>query len=66
MGTAGDGGLRTRDELVIQFNTSVGLSLTPSVSLMETVGYMNSATGDFKANVLGLSLSYKFTDLFNN
>ena len=61
IGAAGGGGLRTGNGTVAQINTSLGYKIQPSVSLIGTLGRMDAITGDFKANVVGISLSYLFT-----
>lgn len=61
VGAAGGGGLRTGNGTVTQVNTSLGYKIKPSISVTGTLGRMNAITGDFKANVIGVSLNYLFT-----
>jgi hypothetical protein len=61
IGAAGGGGLSVGGGLVAQGNASVGYQLTDSLSILATAGRMEALKGDFKANVLGVSLGYQFT-----
>jgi hypothetical protein len=61
VGAAGGGGLAVGGGLVAQGNASVGYQLNKSLSVMGTIGRIQAARGDFKANVMGLSLGYQFT-----
>ena len=60
-GAAGGGGLAVGGGFVVQGNGSVGYRLSNAASLMATVGRMQSASGGFKANVVGVSMAYQFT-----
>jgi len=57
-GAAGGGGLAMGSGLVWQGNAGLGYDLGSSVSALVTAGRMEAFDGDFKANVLGLSLAY--------
>ncbi len=59
-GAAGGGGLAMGSGLVWQGNAGVGYEITPSLSALATLGRMEAVNGDFKANVTGLSLAWKF------
>ncbi len=61
LGAAGGGGLAVGSGLVGQANASVGYHLSKSLSLMATAGRINALKGDFKANLVGLTLAYQFT-----
>ncbi len=61
VGAAGGGGLAVGGGLVAQGNASLGYQINKSLSVMGTVGRIQAARGDFKANVIGLSLGYQFT-----
>lgn len=61
IGAAGGGGLAVGGGLVAQGNASLGYKLTDSLSIMASAGRMEALKGDFKANVLGISLGYQFT-----
>jgi len=60
VGAAGGGGLATGSGLVWQGNVGLGYDLHPSLSALVTAGRMGAFDGDFKADVLGLSLAYNF------
>lgn len=60
-GAAGGGGLAVGGGLVGQVNAGVGYRLSKSLSVMTTVGRIEALRGDFKANVVGVSLAYQFT-----
>ena len=60
VGAAGGGGLATGAGLVWQGNVGLGYDLHPSLSALATVGRIDAFNGDFKADVLGLSLAYNF------
>jgi len=61
LGAAGGGGLAVGSGLVAQANAAAGCRLSKSLSLMATAGRINALQGDFKANVVGLTLAYQFT-----
>ena len=61
IGAAGGGGLAISGGLVAQANVSAGYQLSKGLSLMATAGRIEAVSGDFKANVAGLSLAYQFT-----
>jgi hypothetical protein len=61
-GAAGGGGLAVGGGFVVQGNGSLGYRLSDATSLMATVGRIQSQSGEFKANVLGVSMAYQFTD----
>jgi hypothetical protein len=61
LGAAGGGGLAVGSGLVSQVNASLGWRLSRSVNLLATAGRMQAANGEFRADVLGLSLAYQFT-----
>lgn len=60
VGAAGGGTLNMGSGLVGQYNIGLGYQLTKALSLMVTGGQMAAANGDFRANVVGVSLGYKF------
>jgi hypothetical protein len=60
VGAAGGGGIAVGNGSVAQINAGIGYRFTKSLSLMVTGGRMQAFTGDFKANVVGLSLGYRF------
>ncbi len=59
-GAAGGGGLAMGSGLVWQGNIGVGYEINPSLSALATAGRLQAVNGDFKANVIGLSLNYLF------
>lgn len=61
VGAAGGGGLAVGGGLVGQVNAGVGYRFSKSLSLLATAGRINALRGDFKANVAGLALAYRFT-----
>ncbi len=61
LGAAGGGGLAVGGGLVGQGNVALGYKLSKSMSVMGTLGRIQSFGGGFKANVAGLSLAYQFT-----
>ena len=60
VGAAGGGSLSVGNGSVWQVNAGVGYRINKSLSLMITGGRMQAPTGDFKANVVGVSLGYRF------
>ena len=60
VGAAGGGGLAMGSGLVWQGNIGVGYEINPSLSALVTAGRLQAVNGDFKANVIGLSLNYLF------
>ncbi|EAT59843.1 hypothetical protein [Chlorobium ferrooxidans] len=60
VGAAGGGGLAIGSGLVWQGNLGVGYDISPALSAMMSAGRMQAMNGDFKANVIGLSLGYNF------
>jgi hypothetical protein len=60
-GAAGGGGLAVGSGLVMQGNGSLRYRLSDTTSLMATAGRIQSINGDFKANMVGLSVAYQFT-----
>lgn len=63
VGAAGGGGLNMGNGLVVQLNASLGYRVSPSLSLMTTLGRISAVRGDMKAQVLGVSLGYEFVGL---
>jgi hypothetical protein len=61
IGAAGGGSLNVGSGLVAQYNIGLGYQLTPALSVMLTGGQIASPNGDFRANVVGASLGYRFT-----
>lgn len=61
LGAAGGGGLAVGGGLVGQANASLGYQYSKPLSLLASAGRIESVTGNFKANVVGLSLAYQFT-----
>ncbi|NTW63936.1 MAG: hypothetical protein HGA46_07610 [Chlorobiaceae bacterium] len=59
-GAAGGGGVAVGSGLVWQGNLGLGYDITPAISVMATAGRMEAFDGDFRSNVLGLSLGYNF------
>jgi hypothetical protein len=59
-GAAGGGGLAMGSGLVWQGNAGVGYEINPSLSALVTAGRMEAFNGNFKANVLGLSVAWQF------
>lgn len=64
-GAAGGGGLAVGGGLVVQGNGSLGYRVSDATALMLTLGRIQSTGGDFKANVVGVSLAYQFTGYRN-
>lgn len=60
-GAAGGGGLAVGGGFVLQGNGSVGYRVSDATSVMATVGRIQSTGGEFKANVVGVSMAYQFT-----
>ena len=60
-GAAGGGGLAVGGGLVWQSNLGLGYQLTDNFSVIAQYGYMAAPEGDFKADVVTLSLGYNFT-----
>ena len=61
LGGAGGGSLNVGSGLVAQYNVGLGYQLTPALSVMLAGGQIASPDGDFRANVVGASLEYRFT-----
>ena len=61
LGAAGGGSLNVGSGLVAQHNVGLGYQLTPALSVILTGGQIASPNGDFRANVVGASLGYRFT-----
>lgn len=60
VGAAGGGTLATGNGSVWQLNGGVGYRVTDSLELTLTAGRIQAPTGNFKANVIGVSLGYRF------
>jgi hypothetical protein len=60
-GAAGGGGLAVGGGFVLQGNGSLGYRLSEATAVMTTVGRVQATSGDFKANVVGVSMAYQFT-----
>lgn len=60
VGAAGGGGLHTGSGLVYQGNLSLGYQVNKAIALMATAGRISATSGDFKANVIGVSITYRF------
>jgi hypothetical protein len=60
VGAAGGGSLAVGNGSVWQVNAGLGYRINKSLSLMVTGGRMQAPTGDFSANVIGVSLGYRF------
>jgi hypothetical protein len=60
IGAAGGGGLIMGSGLVAQGNIGLGYAITPNLSAMVSAGRLQSISGSFRANVIGLSLGYDF------
>ena len=61
LGAAGGGGLAVGGGLVSQGNIALGYRLSKTMSVLATLGRIQSSGGNFKANVAGVSLAYQFT-----
>lgn len=61
LGAAGGGGLAVGDGVVGQANGNMGYRLSDSLSLIASVGRIEALRGQFKANVVGVSLGYQFS-----
>lgn len=59
-GAAGGGTMATGNGSVWQVNAGVGYRFTDSLSVMLTGGHMQAPTGNFKSNIIGVSLGYRF------
>ncbi|NTW69642.1 MAG: hypothetical protein HGB23_07280 [Chlorobiaceae bacterium] len=59
-GAAGGGGLAIGSGLVWQGNVGVGYDINPTLSALVSAGRIQAFNGDFKANVIGLSMGYNF------
>lgn len=60
LGAAGGGGLNTGSGALGQVNMNLGYALSPRLELIASVGRAQSSGGAFKANVVGVSLAYRF------
>jgi len=60
VGAAGGGGLAIGSGLVWQGNIGLGYDINPTLSALLSAGRMQAFNGDFKANVIGLSVGYQF------
>jgi hypothetical protein len=60
VGAAGGGTLATGNGSVWQINGGFGYRVTKSLDLTLTAGRMQAPTGNFKANVIGVNLGYRF------
>lgn len=60
VGAAGGGTLATGNGSVWQINGGFGYRLTKGLDLTLTAGRMQAPTGNFKANVVGVNLGYRF------
>lgn len=58
LGVAGGGGLAVGSGAMWQGNAGIGYQITPECSVMVTGGRIGAFDGDFRANVLGVSLGY--------
>ena len=61
IGAAGGGGLAVGGGLIGQANAALGFHLNDELSVMATAGRVAAMRGDFKADVVGVSLAYQFT-----
>lgn len=61
VGAAGGGGVAVGGGFVWQTNTGIGIDLTEAFSLTASIGHIDAPGGEFKANVLGVSIGYRFT-----
>lgn len=61
LGAAGGGGLEVGGGLVAQANATLGYQVDNALSVMATAGRIQAMHGNFKANVIGVSLAYQFT-----
>ncbi len=62
-GAAGGGGLAMGSGLVWQGNAGIGYQFSPAISALVTAGRLQAFNGDFKSNVLGLSLACNLQNL---
>ncbi|MDH5786067.1 MAG: porin family protein [Chromatiales bacterium] len=60
-GAAGGGGADVNGGFVWQYNVGAGYQLNDHLSLIAQYGRMEAPNGNFKANVVTLSLGYNFT-----
>lgn len=61
LGAAGGGGLAMGSGLVGQGSIGIGYELSPSLEVLGSVGRLEAFDGEFKANVIGVSVGYLFT-----
>lgn len=61
IGAAGGGGLAMGGGSVIQGMAALGWHLGPSSSVALSLGRLHALTGDFRANVIGLTLAHRFS-----
>ena len=61
VGAAGGGGLDVAGGFVWQGNAAFGYQLSDCYSIIGSYGYMSAPKGDFRAKVLGLALTYRFS-----
>ncbi|WP_159078845.1 hypothetical protein [Orrella marina] len=60
VGAGGGGSLATGNGSVWQVNAGIGYRITDNLAFTLTGGRIQAPTGDFKANVIGAALSYRF------
>lgn len=60
VGAAGGGTMATGNGAVWQLNAGLGYRITENLSVTVTGGRMQAFQGEFKANVVGVSLGYRF------
>ena len=60
VGAAGGGSLATGNGSVWQVNAGIGYRITDNLAFILTGGRIQAPTGQFKANVIGAALSYRF------
>lgn len=60
IGAAGGGGLATGNGSLWQVNAGIGYRITDNLSFILSGGRIQAPTGQFKANVIGAALSYRF------
>jgi len=60
VGAAGGGTMATGNGSIWQVNAGIGYRLTDNLSVMLTGGHMQAPTGNFTANVVGVSMGYRF------
>jgi hypothetical protein len=61
VGAAGGGGMDVNGGLIWQANASIGYQMSEAYSIQGSIGMIDAVTGNFRAQVIGLSLAYHFS-----